>query len=376
MTEIIKDKRPVIMITLASMRGGGIQKSAIRLINEFLRLGIPTSLITIDANGPVRSEVPYDCRFIDLGVGRTRWAIFRLIASLKEIKPDVVISAQTHLNVLLIIARALSGYPKKLIVTEHITFNTGITSEGKFSQRMRPYLIRFLYPFAERVVAVSPASADSIYQYTKLKTKVDVILNGLDMDEIKKAANQPVFHPWVSNSDFKLIVGMGRLSLQKNFSYLLRAFARLDSKEKYRLLILGEGSDKTALLLLAKQLEIQEYVEFLGFIDNPYPYLAQADLFVLPSKWEGFANVIIEALACGTPVIAADCPGGPADILSDKSFAKIVPMDNPKEMASAIKGSLSADIDSIGIFEFAKQFSIQDTAQNYLNLIGEIRFEC
>lgn len=363
----------MIILALATLQGGGIQKSAMRLIAEFLRLDIPVSLMTLDSRGPISKEIPEDCVHIDIGVRRTRQGLWKLIVGLKKHQPEVIISAQTHLNVLLIIARFLAGYPRKLIVVEHITFNEEIIYKGKWSERIRPLLIRFFYPFADKVVAVSPASAKSIYQYAKLKKRVDVVWNGLDLDKIQKNASQPASHPWVSNGDFRLILGMGRLSRQKNFSDLLRAFASLEPKENYRLLILGEGPEERALLLLASELGIQKYVEFMGFIENPYPFLAQADLFVLPSKWEGFANVVIESLACGTPIVATDCPGGPADILSKQLFAKIVPMDSPREISIAIQEMLTTEIDTSRILAFAKRFTIQNTVQRYLDLIAEIQ---
>ncbi len=363
----------MIVLALATLQGGGIQKSAVRLIAEFLRLDIPVSLMTLDSRGPISKEIPEGCIHIDIGAGRTRQGLWKLIARLKEHQPEVIISSQTHLNVILIIARFLAGYPRKLIVVEHITFNKEMIYKGKWSERIRPLLIRFFYPFADKVVAVSPASAKSIYQYAKTKKTVDVIWNGLQLDDIQKKAKESISHPWIGKQNFKLVLGMGRLSHQKNFSGLLHTFAKLEDKERYRLLILGKGPEKDTLLSLAAELKIQRFVDFLGFIENPYPFLAQADLFVLPSKWEGFANVVIESLACGTPIVAADCPGCPVDILGDKPFARIVPTEDPRAMAIAIKEILSLNIEQTPIMEFAQQFTIQNSAQHYLNLIIEMQ---
>jgi glycosyltransferase involved in cell wall biosynthesis len=366
--------KPPMKITfiLATLQGGGIQKVTIRLIREYLRMRIPTKLITIDSSGPMHLEIPSECELIELNSRRTRWAFWKLMSLLKQDKPEVIISAQTHLNVLVIIARILTGYPKKLIVVEHITFNDELIKRGPLFERIRPFLIRLFYPLTDRIVAVSPAAVRSIYQYARINKKIDMIWNGVDIDEICERSSQPVAHHWV-NGNKRIVIAMGRLTVQKNFSALLNAFAMIEPIENHHLIILGEGPEYEHLQALAKELGIQDYVDFPGFVENPFAFLAQADLFVLSSRWEGFANVVIEALACGISIVATDCPGGPADILDNQPFARIVPVDNPKEMAAAMQILLSMKFDSAVISEYARNFNIQKVAVSYLELIREMQ---
>lgn len=164
---------------------------------------------------------------------------------------------------------------------------------------------------------------------------------------------------------------MGRLSNQKNFSLLLNSFARVGDAESH-LLIMGDGEERESFKELSRTLQIDEKVTFAGFVENPYPILAQAKVFVLSSKWEGFCNVVIEALACGVPIVSTDCPGGPAGILAGKPFTRVVPMENPQEMAKAIKELQNLQFDSQQIIDFSKQFSIRDVAQRYLELFSEL----
>jgi glycosyltransferase involved in cell wall biosynthesis len=365
---------PPVTIALASLEGGGVQKVAVHLIREFLRLEIPTTLIAIDSSGPVRREIPDGCALIELNSHRTRWALLGLSLTLTKNKPYVLISSQTHLNVLVIIARILTGYPRKLIVIEHIAFNTSMMAAGRLLERLRPWMIKTFYPFADRIVTVSTDSAYSIYHYAKINKKIDVIENGLDLDAIQQSASQLVVgHPWMEeNSGLKLIVGMGRLSPQKNFADLLHAFSLLERRENYRLIILGEGPEEDALRSFSKELNIQDCVDFPGYVENPFPLLARANLFVSSSRWEGFANVVIEALACGIPVVATDCPGGPSNILAGQAFAKIVSMGNTFEMSIAMNDLLSTDFDRSTIMEYAKNFNVQTMAQRYLDLISEL----
>lgn len=368
------DNQPGLTFFLANLEGGGVQKATMRLIHELIRENIRVTLVVIKAGGTVEHEVPDGCTLVDLDCSRARYAFVRLILYLLRERTSTAVSSQTHLNTLLIFVRLLTRYPRQLVVREHITFNTGITMDKRLSERLRPWMIRLFYPFASAVVAVSRQAQASIYQYAGYKKKIHVIQNGLDLAAIHSRADQPPAHQWLENlAGATLVVGMGRLSPQKNFSVLLKAFSLLEKKQNRRLIILGEGPELEKLTTLSRALNIQNQVVFPGYIENPYPILARAGVFVLSSKWEGFANVVIEALACGAPVIATDCPGGPTDILTGKPFARIVPVDDPAAMANAMEAMLTAEKDRGQIIEYARTFSIQQVARQYIDLINELR---
>jgi glycosyltransferase involved in cell wall biosynthesis len=240
-------------------------------------------------------------------------------------------------------------------------------------ERLRPMMVRMFYPFATHLVAVSPKSAESIYQFTEYPKDIRVIRNGLKLEAIHQKANRPLSYPWLKCKDITLIVGIGRLSIQKNFSLLLKAFSQLENRQNVRLIILGDGPDLENLIALSDELNIRDYVDFPGFMENPFPILSRAGVFVLSSKWEGFANVVIEALACKVPIVATDCPGGPLDILAGKPFARIVPVDDPIAMARAIGDLLTTEVERAPIADYARNFDIRDIAQQYIDLINEIQ---
>lgn len=362
-----------ITFFLASMEGGGIQKATLRLMQELIRLGWSPELVAINGKGPLKDEVPIKSNFIDLGVARTRYAFFSMLKFLISHKPLIGVSAQTHLNVLLIILKKLTGYPKRLIVTEHITFTKDHLHHRKLSERIRPTLIYLFYPMASAVVAVSTDAAKSIKKYASYKKNITVIENGLDLDEIRSltlssSSGQSI----MCTADENMVVGLGRLSLQKNFPLLMDAFSKLDLP-KSRLVIMGDGEDKNDLLDLGRKLKIEDRFILPGFVKNPYAVLAKARVFVLSSNWEGFCNVVIEALACGVPIVATDCPGGPGNLLKDQPFARIVPMNDPIAMSVAIKSILESPIDRKNIIEFARQFNISTVAQKYIELVKTLR---
>jgi glycosyltransferase involved in cell wall biosynthesis len=204
---------------------------------------------------------------------------------------------------------------------------------------------------------------------TGLRKHVDVIHNGLDLEEIRGLAAGRADHSWLDDVASGLVLGVGRLSAQKNFSMLIRAFARL-SRPHSRLLILGEGPEREPLQRLAAELGVAERVQLAGFVTNPFPYFARCSAFVLSSRWEGFANVVIEAMACGAPVVATDCPGGPADLLQGSGFGRLVPVDDIAAMAEAIGRTLDEPADRETIRARAEAHSIRRTARRYLELFA------
>jgi glycosyltransferase involved in cell wall biosynthesis len=358
---------------LASLEGGGIQKATMRLLRELIRRDIHTTLVVVNGTGPTRKDVPEGCDLVDLNCKRTRFALFALLKHLVREKPSIGISSQTHLNVLMIILRFLSGYPKHLVVREHNTFSEENINTGGLFERSRVRLIRYFYRFSSEFVAVSESVANSITEYAKYKKEIRVIRNGIDVNEVRELKNRPPDHPWLENaSNKKLIVGIGRLSRQKNFPDLLVAFSQLRVPTQTRLLILGEGSELENLKVLSCELQIEDRVAFPGYIQNPYPILARADVFVSPSRWEGFGNVVLEALACGAPIVATDCPGGPADILEGNPYSRIVPEDEPRTMAKAIEELLMKKTDRAQVIQYAQQFSIEIIAQQYIDMISDV----
>lgn len=367
------NKKEQLTLFLASLEGGGIQKAAMRLIQELIRRKILITLVVINGTGPVRKEIPDGCLLVDLNCNRTRFAFFALLKYLLRAKPSIGISSQTHLNVLMIILRGLSRYPKQLIVREHNAFNQDNLKTRKLLERARIWLIRYFYPFTSKFVAVSSSVAKSIHKYARYKKDIQVIQNGIDLNQIRRLISHSLDYPWYKNiKDKKLIVGMGRLSRQKNFLDLLIAFSHMKDLANTHLLIMGEGLELENLKTMSQKLQIGDKVDFLGFIPNPYPILAQADVFVLSSRWEGFSNVVLEALACGVPIVATDCSGGPADILEGKSFARIVPLDDRTAMSNSITELLGKKIDRTQIIQYAQQFNIEIVAQQYIDMISKL----
>lgn len=177
-------------------------------------------------------------------------------------------------------------------------------------------------------------------------------------------------HPFFQDKTAPVLLAIGRLTTQKDFGTLLKAFAEIRKHQEAKLLILGEGEDRAMLETLAKTLNITHDLSMPGFVDNPYPYIQKADVLVSSSAWEGLPTVLIEALALGTPVVATDCPGGSGEILEGGTYGALVEMKNPTALANAVINTLTSPSDPTTLKERGQVFSMEASARQYLELLG------
>ncbi len=164
------------------------------------------------------------------------------------------------------------------------------------------------------------------------------------------------------------MLAVGKLTPQKDYDTLLRAFARVREKHPVRLVILGEGQEEGRLRSLAAELGIAEQVQLPGHVDNPYAYMRQASMFVLSSAWEGCPNVLLEALACGSPVVSTDCPSGPKEILANGKYGKLVPVRDEAALASAMEAVLDGDAIRYSPATALGDYTIERVADRYLEV--------
>jgi glycosyltransferase involved in cell wall biosynthesis len=333
--------------------------------------GWRVDLVLVNAEGPLKAEIPAACRLIDLRAGQASRALFKLVSYLKTENPGVILASQTHLNLTAVLARRLSRWPGRLLLSEHIALDFAARNPTGWKDRFYPFLSGVFYPGADKVILVSQETARHFLQATGLPEKlVRVIYNPIVSKKMLELARLRPDHAWLANPEGPLLLAAGRLTRQKDFETLLRAFAWLKpSLPSARLIILGEGPEHLPLEHLSQSLGIQNAVQFPGFVANPFAYMAQASVFVLSSRWEGFANVLVEALACGTPVVSTDCPSGPAEILADGRYGLLVPVGHPEALAQAILAELNAPHDRLLLQQRASEFSIERILPRYLEVL-------
>jgi len=366
-----------VALFLPSLRGGGAERVMVNLARGFYDQGINVDLVLAKAEGPYLSEVPAGVRVIDLHSSRVLFSLPGLVRYLRRERPQSILSAMDHANIVAIWARKLSGVSCRVVVSVHSTLSRALMNIPNLRGYLMPNLIRIFYPLADAVIAVSNGVAEDFANITRLpRESIKVIYNPIVIPELLEKAKEAVEHPWFSRGEPPVILSVGRLTKAKDYPTLIRAFALVHRERPARLMILGEGEERPKLEALIQELGLDEDVSLPGFVDNPYAYMARAAVFVLSSAWEGFGNVLVEAMAVGTPVVATDCPSGPAEILEGGKWGKLVPVGDIEKIAKAIIETLE-DLNCPDVTKRAQDFGIEKPVQNYLRvLLGDNEALC
>ncbi|WP_306120532.1 MULTISPECIES: glycosyltransferase [unclassified Roseitalea] len=361
----------MIDILLPDLRGGGVERIRLVLAEEFVRQGYAVSFVLLQARGQLLAEAEARFPVRSLGCARMRQAPLRLTRYLREQRPDALLAAMWPLTGIAGLAARLSGYRGRLVASEHVDFR--ITPSLKaFERRALKRFGRRIYAPCHRVIAVSDGVAESLRAVAGVpRNQIEVIHNPVRLmapdtmtDEDRRALNG-----WLAGET--RLIAVGTLKRQKGYDVLLHALAELRRHHDARLLILGEGSLRNDLEALARDLGVANSLWMPGFRPNPVTFLQQAHVFVLSSNWEGFGNVIVEALAAGVPVVSTDCPSGPAEILSDGDYGRLVPVGDPGAIARAVAATLRDRWRNTDLKARAADFAAEEQAAHYLRLLAD-----
>lgn len=394
-------QRQTIAMLLPSLAAGGVGRSMLRLAGAFRAAGHPVDLLLCRAEGPYLSEVPAGVRVVALrrqnGLS-TKLQLARmdpggmaalarpalltwqpapvqpyladLARYLKRERPATLLSAKTPTNLLALWARRLSGAPTRVVVSERTQLSQAIAMSRKWRWRHIARLVARTYPWADAIAAVSNGVADDLAATTGLpRDLVTTVYNPVVTPGLAVLAGERAPHPWLEDGGAPVIVAAGRLVPQKSFPLLLRAFARLRERRPARLLIFGEGPGRKGLESLARALGIAGDFALPGFEANPYAAFARASLFVLSSDYEGLPNVLIEAMACGCPVVSTDCPSGPAEILQGGRWGELVSRDDSEALCAAMLRTLEAPLPKDALRARGGEFSLENSARHYRELL-------
>jgi glycosyltransferase involved in cell wall biosynthesis len=298
-----------------------------------------------------------------------------LIAYLRRARPDAVLAAEPRYNVLAVWGRRLSGLGGRVVISERIQASHHAASGGPWGNQGPSGLLRSAYLAADAIVAVSDGVADDLASHADLpREKITTVYNPVVGPELELRAREPLDHPWFAPGAAPVILAAGRLDPQKDFATLLRAFAQVRARRPARLLILGAPSlaapgHAGELAALADNLGIAADVAMPGFADNPFAFMARAAVFVLSSRYEGLPGVLIQALACGCPVVSTDCPSGPAEVLEGGRLGPLVAVGDAAGMAAAIERLLDHPPPRADLEAGARRFEVERSVDRYLDLL-------
>ena len=319
-----------IAIFLPSLRGGGAQRVAVDVANGLARRGIPIDIVLASGEGVYHQLLDPSISVIVFGVKHVRQAIFPLVSYLKRVQPATLLAIQRNAALVAVIASKLTQWKGNVVARETNSFHKVPGRYSDFRDLILASLIKFSYRFVNCVIAPSRGVATELSYLPHVVT----IPNPVTIPEV------------IENLDHErpFILGVGSLDKQKRFNDLIYAFGCLQSDygmTNLDLIILGEGPDKDELLDFSKKLGVNDRLKMPGFVNDPFKYMRSAKVFVLASGWEGMPNVLIQAMACGAPVVATDCPHGPREILANGRFGELIPVGDIRAMAVAIYRQLT-----------------------------------
>lgn len=397
-----------ILFVLKSFAAGGVERITLVLSRMLAQRGHEVTLAVFRNQGALADKVPREVRLHVLESSTTlAGRAFALRANpmslaqmarpvlltaksdrslrylpgltrlLREQQPDAVVAAMPYVNLVVLWARGLAGTRSRVLVMEHIEISQYLAEREGWRHKYLLPLMGRSYPKAEVVGAVSNGVAEDLVRSSGIdRNLVRILYNPVVTDEMRVMADQPVEHPWFQSGALPVVLNVGRLAEQKDHVTLLQAFAKVRSKRRLRLVILGAASskEKTAerqseLMALASDLGVEDDVYLPGFDANPYAYMAKAAVFVLSSRYEGLPTVLVEAMACGCPVVSTACPGS-VEILAGSRYGQIVPIGDVDALGEAIITSLDSPPNEEALKRRSLDFSAECSVEQYEGVLA------
>jgi glycosyltransferase involved in cell wall biosynthesis len=367
-------KKTKISILTHDIGGGTFTNLCTSLIRGLQELGAECQLVVLDASEAELARYP-DLPIVTLKVKRTALSLLPTVRYLREYRPDVLLPMPWYFNIVAVWARFLSGVPTKVILGEHniISLEAGVEHRNKPHLRFLPVLMRYVYPHSDGLIGVSRDTITDLVETLQIPATIPmrVILNPIHPERVQELAQASIEHPWFQNQEIPVIVTAARLAKQKQLDGLIRAFAQVTKATPARLLILGEGPLRAELESLTHDLGVTDAVWMPGYDTNPYRYMANADVFVLASAWEGCPIALQEAMACGAAVVVTDAPGGMKDVVEYGKRGILVATGNSDALAEGLLQILTNSDLKQHYQEQARQraqeFHYLNTSQQYLN---------
>jgi glycosyltransferase involved in cell wall biosynthesis len=363
-------KRATIAIFISYSGQGGVERMINNLAQGLMDAGFGVDLVLARTRGKHLEAIPDGVRIIRLGARHTWTALPGLITYLRKENPDRLLAVKDRAIRVSILARWFSGTRVPMAGRLGTTVSAALQNRSRFRRWIWYSGMRFFYRWVDRIVAVSEGVAEDVRKITKLPhDRVTVVRNPVITSDLLSRAAEPVDDPWFRDSSVPVIVGIGRLTEQKDFPTLIRAFTLVRDRKPCRLMILGEGRQRKNLENMVEGSGLGSVVQLPGFFSNPYAFLSKSSLFVLSSRWEGSPNTLTEALALGVPVVSTDCPSGPREILDNGKFGPLIPMGNPGIMADAIVQTLDNPLSPNLLKSAVSEYTDTKSAEGYIKAL-------
>lgn len=353
-----------VALLMPNFGGGGAERMMARLARALSERGRRIEMVVCTADGPFTQHCGPDVSVVELGRRSVLASLPALVRYLRRTRPKVLMVTLDHMSVMAIFARWIAGVDMRLVIRQ--ANNPLAYRGGTVRDRLVVHLLRSLLKHADAIATGSQGVACDLIRWARLPSvKVHVVGNPVVDDSLAGLAQEDVNHPFFAPGAPPVILGAGRLTPQKDFHTLLRAFVVARRMRPLRLIILGEGPDRTSLEAFVEDQGLAADVRLPGFVENPFAYMRRSQVFVLSSAWEGLPGVLVQAMACGCPVVSTDCRSGPSEILAGGRFGPLVPVGDADALGAAIVATVSTPIEAAELREAISAYSVERSVTRY-----------
>lgn len=359
-----------LAIFAATSGHSGVDRIIANLLPELDRRGIRVDLLHVRNHGPDPGRVPAGTRVVELGTRHLSTSLPALVRYLRSARPTVLLSDKDRANRTALRARALADVPTRCAVRLGTTVSVNLAAKARLEAWIQRRSMK-RYGQADTIIVPSEGAADDLAGVSGIpRERISVLVNPVVGESLEYRPVIPPPHPWLKDPAIPVIMGVGSLTARKDYATLVRAFARLRARQHCRLVIVGDGPEKAHLLALATELGVSDDLALPGFTHDPYAWMAQARVFAHSSRWEGLGIVLIEALALGLPIVATNCPSGPAEVLDHGRHGQLVPVGEPAAFADALERALEQPHDPERLRRAAHRFRIDTATSAYIEALG------
>lgn len=344
---------------------GGAERAVANLASDLARRGHKVSILTLRPGGAYEATLDPGVSLINLDLASARQVIGPLARAVRTHAIDAVFTVLFHLDLYTLLSRLIHGWKAEIILCFQNTPSVVARESASRSERLLMRLYRMLGRRADQFFAISRGVGDDAAAFFGIKPDAITVIPNPIVDPSAPAPEPRDLRALFDKPSASVLVASGRLTKQKDYPTLLAALAQLRATRDVGLVVLGEGELRDSLEVRVAELNLTDHIRFVGFQTRPLDWMAGADLFVLSSLWEGLANVVVEALWLGLPVVSTDCPYGPGEILARGEFGRLVPVSDPAALAKAIDAELNQRRSTETLRARALDFSIGAIADRY-----------
>jgi glycosyltransferase involved in cell wall biosynthesis len=358
---------------MRALEGGGAQRDCVMLCNALAATGVPVTILVLQVGGPLAALVDPAVRVVEIPGRRIRYALPGLRRLIPAINPRLVLSSESNLNLWTLAAvRSLPRRRRPKLILREVGSPTVARQYDPYLQNRIAYgLLRYFYRYADRIIVLTDGARTDLNKNFSIPLHKIAVMraNAVIPPAVAERINR-----WDGETGREpgLIVSIGRLSPEKGHEQLLRAMTLVRSDRPWRLALVGEGTERAALEAFARDHQLSHRTTFTGFVADPFAWMMRASVAVCSSIYEGFGNALVEALACGTPVVSTDCPYGPREILQDGRYGTLVPVDDAPSLAAAIEDALERPVDRKSLRTRGFDYTAERAATCFLEIVADL----